>query len=166
MNPANALAEWDTQCSKQTMYTYTYVQPHPKATPSFLIFQPATLKNWDGPGDKAGYHTRTCIVNSTKNSSTTFHRAMPNTYLYRFAFLPLLQQFSCLLLHHLVLCHYLHLEVAHLGLNSCVLSLHDLVEGSPLSFHIVHIDPRWRELEPLTVKDLLPGTEHLYTNIT
>ena len=83
------------------------------------------------------------------------------TYLHRFSFLPLLQKFSCFLFNDFVLLDDLHLKATNLGLDSCVLPLHDLIEGSPLSFHIVNIHPSGRELEPLTIQDLLTSSEYL-----
>ena len=51
--------------------------------------------------------------------------------------------------------------INYLSLHSCVLSLHDLHVGAPLSFNIVYVQPVRRELESLPVQNLLPSSEHL-----
>ena len=52
---------------------------------------------------------------------------------------------------------------------SLILLLYELLfhktgRTTPLSFNIVHIHPRRRELEPLTVQDLLTSSEDLHVN--
>lgn len=54
--------------------------------------------------------------------------------------------------------------LTNLCLHGRVLSLHDLIEGTPLSLHIVQVDPSGWELIALTVQDLLSCSEHLHTH--
>ncbi len=102
-----------------------------------------------------------CIDIPTAHLSQDYVPETRLTYLDRFLFLPLGQQFARLAFHDLVLGHDLHLETCNLGLDRRVLALDDVTEGPPLPLDIVTVHPVGGELEALTLQDTLALFEKL-----
>lgn len=76
-----------------------------------------------------------------------------------FGLLPFTEQVSGAVLHSFVLLDDLQLQVGHLLLDGSILALHYVTEGSPFTFDVVNVEPRWRELESLLLQQTLSITE-------
>lgn len=79
----------------------------------------------------------------------------------RLGLLPVVKQVSGTVLHSFVLLDNLHLKVGHLLLDGRVFALHDVTERTPLTFDVVDVEPRWRELESLLLQQTLAVSEQL-----
>lgn len=83
------------------------------------------------------------------------------SYCNWFGLLPVIEQVGGTVLHSFVLLDNFHLQVGHLLLNGSILPLHDVTEGTPFTFNVVNVKPRWRELESLLLQQTLSIAEQL-----